>query len=484
VKPSSEFGLPATGAVLAFMVNCLGVPKKTDAYDYEEIERLEMGGLADAKYWIVARKVMDAIVASFLDHQTAGQTIDTVFRQNVAAPIKRIHWQMHKKTLVPVPEFAAPTEALCWKRNATGELENFCEVLVHDWTEFLAWHEFLVNKLGSTKTPRHNIVVHWTSRFVIPFLAVNLNDYQRNNSKFESGMPGGRFWYLPLMILSKGEQKPHIKWPVNAVLEWWEDLLGSDLTSHASLLCDLGNNPDNARRQVRAWRHENRPPDKATIERWCKLSWTGKYAGTFADDASLPIQERWSRCRAFLVKKGFHDTTRNWLKDVHGNAAEMFRDQYRGELLELEILPFKEVPFAAFFDSRDPVAAGLPVAKLIERIAERYTQPTNGQLKARLIVAAAFQRAFSRLLDSLGDRTAWQICSWYQQVYCYLVDLHNQAVTGAEILRIIRNAPEAQRGLRYACEWLFDPEALDKFPIELAADFIGSSASVKNSRIR
>jgi hypothetical protein len=64
------------------------------------------------------------------------------------------------------------------------------------------------------------------------------------------------------------------------------------------------------------------------------------------------------------------------------------------------------------------------------------------------------------------------------------MDLHNQAVTGPEILRIIRNAPEAQCGLRYACEWLFDPEALDKFPIELAADFIGSSASVKNSRIR
>ena len=259
------------------MVNCLGVPKKTDAYDYEEIERLEMGGLADAKYWIVARKVMDSIVASFLDHQTAGQTIDTVFRQNVAAPIKRIHWQMHKNTLVPVPEFAAPSEALYWKRNATGELENFGEVLVHDWTEFLAWHEFLVNKLGSTKTPRHNIVVHWTSRFVIPFLAVNLHDYQRNNSRFESGMPGGRFWYLPLMILSKRRQKPRIKWPVNTVLEWWEDLLGSELTSYASLLCAPGDEPDNARRQVHAWRHEDRPPDQATIERWSKVSWTDKY---------------------------------------------------------------------------------------------------------------------------------------------------------------------------------------------------------------
>ena len=90
-------------------------------------------------------------------------------------------------------------------------------------------------------------------------------------------------------------------WPVNSLLEWWEDLLGCELTSHASLLCAPGDNPDNARRQVHAWRHEDRPPDLATIERWCKVSWADKYAGTFYDDESLPLNERWNRCRAFLL---------------------------------------------------------------------------------------------------------------------------------------------------------------------------------------
>jgi len=241
MKQVSEFGLPSTGAVLAFMVDCLGVPRKTDAYDYKEIERLEAGGLAEAKYWAVARKIMDAIIASFLDHETASQTIDMAFQQTVTAPIKRIHWLMQKGVLVPVPERAAPHEASYWKRNATGKLENFGEILVHDWIEFLAWHEFLVGKFGSAGKPRHNVIFYWACRFLVPFLAVNLNDYQRNNSMFESGMPAGKFWYLPLAVLSKGtNEKPRIKWPVNAVLEWWEDLLGSDLASHASQLCDPG----------------------------------------------------------------------------------------------------------------------------------------------------------------------------------------------------------------------------------------------------
>lgn len=192
------------------------------------------------------------------------------------------------------------------------------------------------------------------------------------------------------------------------------------------------------------------------------------------------MNERWNRCRAFLVKKGFHNATRNWLKDIHGKPAEMFRDQYRGELLELEILPFKQIPFAAFFESPDPVAAGLPVAELIGRIAERYARPTNGQLQARLIIAAAFQRAFVRMMDSLGVQNALRICSWFQEVYSFLVDLHNQGANTAEILRLIRKVPESQGGLRSACEWLFDPEALGKLPIELAADFMDASAQVKD----
>lgn len=453
----TSLGLPSTGAVLAFMVDCLGVPKETDAYSYKELERLGKGGLATEKYWEVARKVMDAIVASFMEADTARQTIDTVFRQKVAAPIKRIHWQMQKGLLVPVPEFAAPHEAVYWKRNDVGELENFSGILVHDWTEFIQLHESLVSECGIIEKPTHGMVFHWVCAFVVPFLAINLFDYGRNGSRFESGMPGGRFWYLPLLVLPKNaDEKPHLKWPMNTLLEWWEDLLGEKLTSFASLLCAPGDDPDNARRQVHAWRHEDRPPDQVTIERLCKVSWAGKYSGTFTDDPSLTLNQRWNRCRDFLIKKGLHDTTRNWLHDAQGKSQRIFQKQYRGELLELEILPFKQTTFAAFFDSADPVADGLPVEEVITRIAERYAQPTNAQLKARLLVAAAFQRAFIRTAQFQGVRNTLEICDWFQQVYCFLVDLHNRANGGAEILQLLRNTPESQGGLRLACEWMFD----------------------------
>jgi hypothetical protein len=76
-------------------------------------------------------------------------------------------------------------------------------------------------------------------------------------------------------------------------------------------------------------------------------------------------------------------------------------------------------------------------------------------------------------VESQGINNALRICAWFQEVYCYLVDLHNQAniKSGEEIPRLLRNTPESQGGLRFACEWLFDTEAWDKFPAELRQIF-------------
>lgn len=146
----------------------------------------------------------------------------------------------------------------------------------------------------------------------------------------------------------------------------------------------------------------------------------------------------------------------------------MFQEQYRGELLELEILPFKETPFAAFFEAPDPVAERLPVIELVERVAERWAKPTNGQLKARLLVAAAFQRAFVKARKALGDHAAINITNRFQEVYCFLTNLNNQGSGSDGIVHLLQDTPPPQLVLRYSCEWLFVEEAWRTLPQEIA----------------
>ncbi len=468
---TGEMGLPNTGEVIAFMVDCLGVRKRgnKDSFkEYDELKKLKKGGLATDEHGRIARKILEASVASFMDPEAAQKTTEKVLKQKIAAPVRRILWRDQNGVLIPTPEFGAPKEAIYWKRNADGELDDFGEVLVHDWTEFLFRHDYLVSKCGDCQTPRNEAILPWLCMFALPFLAQNLIEYIRNDSRLERGMPRGKFWYLPLPIRPKeGDEKLSFKWPINTVLEWWEDLLGCELTKFAHLLSDAGDDPDNARRQVRAWRYENRPPNQEAIDRWCKVSWREMYRGVFVDDTSLPLIERWRRCREFLIRKALHNPNRNWLEAADTETKKMLQTQYRGELLELEILPFSDVPFANFFNSPDPIAARLPVAEFIDRIAERYAPPTNGQLKARLLMAAAFQRACTKSLKSLGTAGTIQVLDWFQKVYCFLMKLSNRANTAAEARQFLRETPETELMLRYSCEWLFEDRSWQTLPDEI-----------------
>ena len=82
----------------------------------------------------------------------------------------------------------------------------------------------------------------------------------------------GRFvWYLPEVEVAEDGKSFVVKqWPINKVLEWWEDLIGEKFYSNPGLLFLPGYDSDEARRQVHFWRYEKRTPDQETIRRWCK----------------------------------------------------------------------------------------------------------------------------------------------------------------------------------------------------------------------
>jgi hypothetical protein len=466
---TNGIGLPTTGAVLGFMVDCLGVSKEDQGY--KDLELLRKGGMSSEKDGEVMIRAMRAIISSFMDSDSAKEKLDKVLREKLKGPVRRIRWQTFKNVLIPVPEFGGPPEAVLWVWGEDGRLKNVEEHLLHDWTEFLFRHNSLENDCGGANPPSEGAVMAWAFMFVVPFVAANLVEYQVNDSQIEKGMPGGRFWYLPAAVSRDEKGEFAYKWPVNQVLEWWEDLLGSELYEHAQMLCDLGSDPDIARRQIHAWRYENRAPKPATIARWCKMNWADKYRGVFLDDPGLPLADRWRRCREFLVKKGLADNTKNWLGAGGEHGKKVLGGQYRGEPLEQEILPFRGIPFAAFFDSPDPVVAGFPVEELIGRVAERYRVPTNSQIKARLLLAAATQRAFTRILKALGNNRAFYLLGLFQEVYCFLQGLHNEAEprTSAEIVRLMQNVPEDELRLRYTCEWLYVEESWRTLSSEISA---------------
>ena len=97
--------IPTTGELLDFIVDCLGVPKNTDAYSHKDLERLRNGGMAPGKHWEVARRVTKAIVASFVDEGTASNTMDQALAQKTQVPLIGYRCVLRNGLWNAIPEY-------------------------------------------------------------------------------------------------------------------------------------------------------------------------------------------------------------------------------------------------------------------------------------------------------------------------------------------------------------------------------------------
>jgi len=62
----------------------------------------------------------------------------------------------------------------------------------------------------------------------------------------------------------------------------------------------------------------------------------------------------------------------------------------------------------------------LPIKEFVRRVTERYSVPAAQQLKARLIWAAAFQRAYRATEKAFGATRAWKLVVWYGCLAAFL----------------------------------------------------------------
>jgi hypothetical protein len=90
------------------------------------------------------------------------------------------------------------------------------------------------------------------------------------------------------------------------------------------------------------------------------------------------LAARWQKGRDFLAGKGRIGKS-DWISGSMESPLDpvwSLAAAYRGEGLEEEIPTLRDVPFARFFDSSDPIGEGLPVENLIRRVAARWRIPT------------------------------------------------------------------------------------------------------------
>jgi hypothetical protein len=442
MKPTTDsaFGIPATAQILRYLIGVLGLPiKGARGFSYKDLQRLERGGISRRKIQQVISAVIDHIWSLGAGNDAGGRfaEVRSKFEDNLPAATT---WTYDEQD-----------------RAIFGRAE-----FLRDFLEFLDRSDQLRRELGPAFRGRGATFI-WLRQFVIPFWAANLAEYYYMGVEWDRGMPGGKFWFLPQIRLGPEGVSVH-KWPANLVLAWWRDLLGHPLERFADTLCGKEATPDNARRQIYRWLNEDNPPGFETIERWLRHRWS--YEGTFEDDASASLPERWKRCREFLGLKAMIADASWKEKSPILPGEQVVRNQARGEPLELEIPAFQAHSFSAFFESADPVAAGLPVGELMARVAARWRGPSVAELRLRFHIACAVQRAWQDAADALGETNAWLLSNWFQSAYNHLLQAHRDAVapTAQGLTASLENVISDDRLAFGALIWIYSSEGWSLLP--------------------
>jgi hypothetical protein len=414
---SSNLHIPELGQVLKFLLDCFDIRRDGDPLTHKQVERLAKGkDLSREKLEKVSRAILDTIYKQVAAATTAGEPTGRVMDE----------WSRNPGSM----------QGLAY--NEKGEVVLTRDQLLKDLVEFCWRHQFLIEHLKDCKHTS-GAMQYWLSGFVIPYVASNLVDYYFTANNPEAGMPGGRLWYVPQIEATQDPARPHrLVMPSQQVLRWWEDLLGRSLENLGKQLCGPASDPESARRQIAAWKNEAKSPDSETIRRWTNQTWD--YQGVFHDDPALPIQERWRRCREFLNGKDLIGNS-DWTKGTKNSEFDPERalaESYRGERLEEEICPFAAHPFKDFFDSSDPKADGLPVEKLVERVAARWRTPTRVELHSRLMVGRAMNIAWNACTRALGMEGTLKSIRWAGCSYNHYMTLceKSEKLSAQESMRI------------------------------------------------
>lgn len=241
-------------------------------------------------------------------------------------------------------------------------------------------------------------------------------------ANLDSGMPGGRFWYLPHLRPLGSELE--LVLPVVSVLDWLADLLGVSVKAESNCLGRGADeeggaaegNPLNIESNLRNWR-KGRIPRTEKIDKIfpddCELPFNGCFVPPTSGDLKFKVE----CARSFVQRKKLSaDALREEIPMTHPGRIEAV---LTGSASEEEQLRF------------------------VELLAVRYARPSMKTIRKRFYVARAVQDGYRRLVEFLCPgveltcadpkrNQVLQLLNIYEHVYNFTIEASLQGSSWRE----------------------------------------------------
>ncbi|MDP1984486.1 MAG: hypothetical protein Q8K23_18215, partial [Sulfuritalea sp.] len=246
--------------------------------------------------------------------------------------------------------------------------------------KFAGFHKAVELRTWTFNASQQQVLWHLLAYSYVPALARHLAFWTLANAEagvpaLDAGMPGGKFWFLP--VLERRESR--IDLPLNQVLDWLLDLL--DASSVRVMQGKVGNkhqraeNGESVIRTLQNWRSGSIPKNAAKIAEMFPNDAPLEFPGAFVLDRSLSEEAQFQAALDFIRSKNLTDPSRLYQQ-----------------------IPMTEAMLV-------PVLAGSAPdeekREFVKRVAERYAVPEMNVVRRRLQVARLMQDGYKRLLEFL-----------------------------------------------------------------------------------
>jgi ferritin len=276
--------------------------------------------------------------------------------------------------------------------------------IISDIGHFISFQKDLEQSVWTFNANSKQILWQLLSHSYAPGIARNLAIWDIEES-VETGMPGGKFWYLPTENIAENK----LDMPVTQVCDWLLDLLDIPLDRIREF--DFGEQDSEALiRNIYNWK-AGKVPRTNTL---CKSFSDDRFLvfnGCFLPDKKLNTDQQFEKAIEFVNKRGL-----------------------TAELLSFEI-PINDV------EALEAILSGNAEAEVknyfVILLQQRYAKPTLKTIRKRFLVARCVQDAYIRLLKYLcpgveatnpdmKQNKLLQVIHSYKYIYNLTIEAHRK----------------------------------------------------------
>jgi hypothetical protein len=286
-----------------------------------------------------------------------------------------------------------------------AERDDLIVNISHDYQS----HKTIEKSVYTFKASPQKVVWQYLARVLIPALARH-SVFWQIESKIDAGMPGGKFWYLP--FLNPNEQNTKIELPIQQVMNWLLDLIEEPKASIAkNLETDLRiyDSSGNTLKNLHNWQSGKVTPEISSLQATFPDDVTIDFKGCFKPFESQCLFEQ---ALDFVAKKG--QCAQTLQHEINFSEPDLVT------ILSRECTHEQKVEF-------------------VNKIDERYQQPTTKTVRQRLLVARAVQEGYEQLVKfitpetdkfctDLGQNKVMQLVRLYEATYNHTMQAHEECL--------------------------------------------------------